>query len=51
MVPSVDTAVAIFKTSEVHCSRARGFLKARTRGLFGEWKDGKEKVSQRERYP
>ncbi len=28
IVPSVATAVAIFKTSEIDCARARGLLKA-----------------------
>ena len=43
IVSFVDTAVAIFKTSETYCARAHGLLKARMRGVSGEWKNGKER--------
>lgn len=41
----MDTAVAIFETSEIDYAKARDLLKARTRGLFGEWK-GKVSVKR-----
>lgn len=48
IVPSVDTALAIFETSEIDCARARGardLLKARTR-----WK-GKVNVQRSVTWP